>query len=68
MRHTRMFKPERTTEHAYFVLLQVGFTPYHITIHNACALTARFHPYHLLQVMAVIFCGTFHGFTSPLID
>ena len=32
MRHTRMFKPERKTAHAYFVLLQVGFTPHDITI------------------------------------
>lgn len=62
-----MFKPERTTEHAYFVLLQVGFTPLPYCYGNAGALTTRFHPYRLRET-AVIFCGTIHGFASPLID
>ncbi len=40
-----MFKPERKTVHAYFVLLQVGFAPAAYCYDASGALTARFHPY-----------------------
>jgi hypothetical protein len=43
--HTRMFKSERKTEHAYFVLLQVGFAPTAYYYAASGALTTRFHPY-----------------------
>ena len=40
-----MFKPERNTVHAYFVLLQVGFAPAEYYYAASGALTTRFHPY-----------------------
>lgn len=67
-RHTRTFKSEQATERAYFVLLRVGFTHCIHCCIQLCALTAHFHPYSGLATRAVIFCGTIHGISPPLID
>jgi hypothetical protein len=63
-RHTRTLSRTGDLSCAYFVLLRMGFTlrTYYYVL--ACALTAHFHPYHVLP-RRFIFCGTFRELAPP---